>query len=102
LSQAATVAEIAAPAMPLSLADRLDGRTRSAKLHATYRAALIKAAGGEPSDAQMILIDRGCELLLRADSLDRKAEHALYAYLIAAFVVVFLEISKPSRRNKGA
>jgi hypothetical protein len=94
----------AAPAMTVvSLADRIDGRTREAKLRAVYERTLIQGCGGSPTDVQRLLIDKAVGLLIRADALDRRNNHLVYALLVDTFALILLQLTgkAPGKRRPG-
>jgi hypothetical protein len=50
---------------------KLDGRSREARLMKSLRAELISHVGGKPSVAQTVLIDQATKIQLRIEMMDR-------------------------------
>jgi hypothetical protein len=99
------IAEVAEPAeaVPATMPDGLDGRTIQGRRWQTYKDTLIQGCGGSPTPVQMLLADRIASLLLRANSLHRKADRYLFAVLTDAAALLVLQLSgkSPSRRYAG-
>lgn len=62
----------AGPYSRLSVLNKLDGRTRAARLAKDVRKSLTAHIGGRPSATQKMLIERAVQLTIRITAMDSK------------------------------